>query len=307
MRVAVIGAGAIGAVLAEAATAAGHEVVLAVRTPVDGLVVEHHPEGPEVRVAVTVVSDLAAAGGPVRGASGVGPVDVVFLTVKATDTAAAAGWMGRWASPAVPVVAVQNGLDHADRLAPHVPAGTPVFAGLAYVAAERLEAGRVRHLAGDLLIVPAAAAELVTAAVGGPGGMRVRGADDMVTESWRKLLGNLVANPLTALTMRRIDVMGEPGIADLARGVLAEAVAVGRAAGADLDESEIERVVEGTGRYGPATGSSMLYDRLAGRPLEHQYLTGEVVRRGRALGVPTPLNSALLALLEATDRGRPGA
>ena len=295
MRVAVVGAGAIGAVLAEAAAAAGHEVVLAVRTPIDGLVVEHHPDGPTADVPVTVVSDPAAESTP---------VDVVFLTVKATDTAAAAGWLQRWAGPAVPVIAVQNGLGHADRLAPYIPTGTPVYAGLAYVAAERLEAGRVRHLAGNLLIVPTAAADLVTSAVGGPGGMRVRGAEDMVTESWRKLLGNLVANPITALTMRRIDVMGDPGIADLARGVLAEAVAVGRAAGAALEEAEIERVVEGTGRYGPATGSSMLYDRLAGRPLEHQYLTGEVVRRGRALGVATPLNSALLALLEATDRGR---
>ena len=293
MRVAVIGAGAIGAVLAEAAAAGGHEVVLAVRTPIEELVVEHHPGGPSTAVPVRVLTRPAAAGAALP--------DVVFLTVKATDTAGAAPWLAAWASSDVPVVAVQNGLDHAARLAPHVPPGTPVWAGLAYVAAERLAAGRVRHLAGNLLVVPAEAAELVGAAVGP--GMRVRGAEDMITESWRKLLGNLVANPLTALTMRRIDVMADPGMADLARGVLAEAVAVGRAAGAALEEAEIERVVEGTGRYGPATGSSMLYDRLAGRPLEHQHLTGEVVRRGRGLGIPTPLNSALLTLLDATDRG----
>ena len=48
----------------------------------------------------------------------------------------------------------------------------------------------------------------------------------------------------------------------------------------------------------------MLYDRLAGQPLEHQHLTGEVVRRANALGIPVPLNAALLALLEALDRGR---
>jgi 2-dehydropantoate 2-reductase len=60
----------------------------------------------------------------------------------------------------------------------------------------------------------------------------------------------------------------------------------------------------GAGRYGDQTGSSMLYDRLAGRPLEHQFLTGEVVRRGQARGLPVPLNAAMLALLDAIDAGR---
>lgn len=50
--------------------------------------------------------------------------------------------------------------------------------------------------------------------------------------------------------------------------------------------------------------SSMLYDRLAGQPLEHQHLTGEVVRRADAHGIPVPLNAAMLALLEALDRVR---
>lgn len=98
--------------------------------------------------------------------------------------------------------------------------------------------------------------------------------------------------------------MGEPGIADLARGILLEALQVGRAEGASLADEDVEAVLEGTGQYGPETGSSMLYDRMAGRPLEHQYLTGEVVRRGDARGIPVPLNAAVLALLEAIDRGR---
>jgi 2-dehydropantoate 2-reductase len=47
----------------------------------------------------------------------------------------------------------------------------------------------------------------------------------------------------------------------------------------------------------------MLYDRLAGRPLEHQYLTGEVVRRAETHGIQVPLNAAILALLDALDQG----
>jgi 2-dehydropantoate 2-reductase len=54
--------------------------------------------------------------------------------------------------------------------------------------------------------------------------------------------------------------------------------------------------------FGPETASSMLYDRLAGRPLEHQHLTGEVVRRGADHGILVPVNAALLALLDAIDQ-----
>lgn len=289
MSVAVIGAGGIGAVMA---AAAGGPVTLCVRTPVPELVVMD-PAGQWSTVPARLATSPAGVDGK---------ADVVVVTVKATDTAGAAGWLAALCSPSTLVVVAQNGLGHADRVAPYLPAGATAVPGLAYIAAERLAAGRVRHLAGRLLIVPSEVAGTVASALPG---LDVRGEDDITTACWRKLLDNVVANPLTALTMRRIEVMREPEIADLARGLLAETVAVGRASGADLSEEVIERTVARTARYGPDTGSSMLYDRLAGRHTEHQYLTGEVVRRGRALGIPVPLNTAVLALLEAIDRALP--
>ena len=290
MRVAVIGAGGIGAVLAAAAVRAGHQVRVAVRTPIESLQLVT-PEGETTRLAVDVRSDPAHAGEP---------ADLVVLTVKATDNPGAAAWLSVLAPPGGLVLAVQNGLDHEERLVPFIPPKVRVAPGLAYLAAERLAAGRVRHLAGRMMVVPAAVADEVSAALSP--GIEVQGTDDMVTAGWQKLLGNLVANPLTALTMRRIDVINDPGMADVARAVLAEAVAVGQASGAKVDQADIERIVVGTSRYGSETGSSMLYDRMAGRPMEHQFLTGEVVRRGRQLGIPVPINSALLALLDALDR-----
>ena len=285
LNTAVIGAGAIGAVICHAAEG---EVTLCVRSPIDRL--EVVGDGGVSQPDVTILSTPSSV---------VGPADVVFLTVKATDTASASGWLGALCSPDTVLVMVQNGLDHAARVEGLVPPETVVVPGLAYMAAERLSAGRVRHLAGSLLMVPTAVVERVAPAVPG---LKVRGFDDVVTACWQKLLGNIVANPITALTMRRITVMTEPGIADLARALLTEAVAVGRASGAEVDDSWVEPMVEGTAQYGPDTGSSMLYDRLAGRALEHQFLTGEVVRRGAALGIPTPMNSAVLALLSAIDR-----
>lgn len=289
MRVAVIGAGGIGAVLARAATDAGHDVEIGVRTPISSLSLQ------------SVDGDWSDVPAAIRaGATEVaGPADVVFLTVKATDTASAAPWLQAWCSAGTVLGVVQNGLDQESRVASLVPAGTVVAPVLAYMAAERLSDGRVRHISGRRLVVPSAAAGILASAVPS---LKVVGAADMVTESWRKLLANAVANPLTALTMRRVGVVAEPGVADLARGMLGEAMAVARASGAVLEEALVEEIVVGTGRYGPETGSSMLYDRLAGRHMEHHFITGEIVRRGRALGMAVPLNAAVLALLDAIDR-----
>jgi 2-dehydropantoate 2-reductase len=105
--------------------------------------------------------------------------------------------------------------------------------------------------------------------------------------------------------MRRIEVMAEPGVEDLARQLMAECVAVARAAGASLDDYDVERAVRGMRAYGTAgsSGSSMLYDRLAGLPLEHEELNGVVVAEGARLGVPTPTNRVVLTLLRALDAG----
>ena len=291
MQIAVIGAGAIGTVLAAAGRHAGHRVTVCTRTPVDSLILERR--GRPEHLAVTVVADPVNLPG--------GPADVVWVTTKVGDTAATGPWLERLCGPDTLVAAAQNGLDHEARLLSLV-ASPWVVPALAYVAAERTGPGRVVHLGGDRILVPAghAAARLTDAT---SGDLTVEGVEDMWTATWRKLLGNLVANPITTLTLRRIGVMDEPGLADLARGLLLEGVEVGRAEGADLGPADVETVLSGTGRYGARTGSSMLYDRLAGQPLEHQHLTGEVVRRAAKHGIAVPLNAAVLALLSALDRG----
>ncbi len=289
MRVAVIGAGGIGAVLAQAAAHAGHDVQVAVRTPITTLsVLDPAGAWEDVAAPVRTTPDQVP-----------GPVDMVFLTVKANDTPGAALWLDALCTAGTRLAVVQNGLDHATRVTPFAPSGAEVIPTLAYLAAERLADGRVHHISGRRLVVPAAWSVEVKAAVPS---ISVEGTDDMLTASWRKLLSNVVANPLTALTMRRVDVIAEPEMADLARGILREAMAVGRASGADLADELVEQIVVTTGQYGTETGSSMLYDRMAGRHLEHRSITGEVVRRGKDLGIPTPLNTAVYALLEAIDR-----
>jgi 2-dehydropantoate 2-reductase len=292
-----VGAGAIGGYLAACAASAGHAVTLCVRTPIDGLVVESG--GTRTDVKATVATEPA----------GQEPADWMIVATKAQDTAGAAAWLRQLAGPGTAVAVVQNGVEHARLVTPHLPPGTPVLPAIAYIAAERTAPGHVLHRAGTRLAVPrgplaASLAELLA-------GSRVVVAqvDDFTTAAWRKLLSNIAANPITALTQQRLHVLDDPDVRRLAGDLLTEAVAVGRAEGACLGPDDVRATLELYREYARQDadgGTSMLYDRLAGRPMEHEHLTGAVVRAGERHGTPTPLNRALLALLRAVDHGLRG-
>ena len=158
------------------------------------------------------------------------------------------------------------------------------------------------HYAYSRMVVPAGRDGQAFADLFAGTAFQVAQDGDFVTASWRKLLSNIVGNSVTALTLRRSGVLAEPAIQDLARGLLAEAVAAGRADGADLSTADADRVIESYGNRNSRGGSSMLYDRLAGRPLEHRYLTGAVVDAADRHGIAVPLNRAILALLSAASR-----
>ncbi|MEU4844223.1 2-dehydropantoate 2-reductase [Streptomyces gilvosporeus] len=289
-RMAVIGAGAIGGYLAALAHWSGLDVTVCVRSPLDTLTVE---SGGEERTAAVRIATAPAE---------VAPVDWVLLTTKAQDTASAEGWLRRLCGPGSTVVVVQNGVGHRERVAPYVPEGTEILPALAYIAAERLAPGRIRHHIASELQVPAGplADRFADALAGGE--PTVRPVADFTTAAWRKLLTNLGANPLTALLQQRMGIFADPGMAALAGDLLREAAVVARAEGADIGERDVADTLEIYRVVPPDGGSSMLYDRLAGRPMEHEYLTGAVVRAGERHGIATPLNGMLLTLLRAVDR-----
>ncbi len=166
-----------------------------------------------------------------------------------------------------------------------------------YASAERVAPGHVRHHTGQRIIVPAGPVGAAFARLFEGSTLAVDPVDDFTTA----LFGNIAVNPITTLTTRRIGIMRDPEIRNFAGGLLTEAVAVGRAAGADLRFSDVEETLDFYAAYNPSGGSSMLYDRLAGRPLEHEHLTGALVRAAARHGIEVPLNRAVLALLRGLD------
>ncbi|MFC3997742.1 2-dehydropantoate 2-reductase [Nocardiopsis sediminis] len=286
-KVAVVGAGAIGAVVADAARRAGHTVTLCVRRPVGDLTVER--DGLRHRLALPAATRPDAVGWT---------ADWLLLATKAQDTPKALGWIRHLAGPQTRVVALQNGVDHHERIAPLLAAGELVPA-LVYIAAERVARDHVRHRWGQRLVVPEGPAGTGLARLFLDSGMDVVRDADFTTAAWRKLLMNVAANPLTALTMRRIHVLRRPDMRELAQGLLSEAVTVGRAEGARLTPGDAVQTLDFFDALHPHSGTSMLTDRLAGRPVEYDLITGAVVRAAERHGLPVPLNRSVLALLRS--------
>jgi 2-dehydropantoate 2-reductase len=285
-RVVVVGGGGIGGYLGARLVEAGHEVTVCVRHHPGALVLETGGAERTVDVSFAVSPD------------DVGPADWVIVAVKAHHDPSA--WLARLIGDHTTVVFARNGIDHLryPDEAPERGRGAEVVPALAYIAVERTSEGHLVHRIGNRLVVPAGNAATALDALFA-GTVEVRPEEDFLTAAWRKLLTNVAPNPITALTLRRLDVLASPGMPDLFRGLVAEAVGVAVADGARLSEGDVQATMDFYARFSGDDGTSMLYDRLAGRPLEYEAITGAVVERARRYGLAVPINETLLTLLRA--------
>jgi 2-dehydropantoate 2-reductase len=293
-RVAVVGAGGVGSYFGARAALAGADVTLCLRRPRPEFVIRSGDE--ELRPTVRTVTDPAD----------VGDVDWVLLGVKAHQTPGAANWLKALDRPGAtdqPVaVVLQNGVHLPERLQ-GLWSG-PILPTVVYAGVEMISPGVVEHRSYGFVEVQEGPLADRLAAVFGPGSKEVRPVPDFAKASWEKLLSNAAGNSITALTLRRLDVFAEPGIAELGYAVMQEATAVAVADGVRLP-AEMPDLVQARMQQMPVgQGSSMLYDRLAGHELEHEALIGAVVQIGADHGVPTPASRILLSLLRAVS-GRP--
>jgi 2-dehydropantoate 2-reductase len=296
--VAIIGLGSIGGIAAGCLLAGGrHQVIACVRRPLASLTLDRPGAG--------ATWPLVAATDPEQAV----PADWVLLCTKTHATEAAGPWLRQLCRPGTRVAVLQNGIGHAARVAPFIGDATVVPA-IVYFNGERLAPDhvRLRPVGPRDIAVPDDAAGRGFAALFEGTPLRVETSADFITPLWRKLLINIVANPLTALTRQRQTVLRRADIHALGLALLAEAVAVGRAEGAALEADEAERIMAVLLTYPEGAGTSMYFDTMAGRTLEADALTGAIVAAGARHGIPTPLNALLLTLLRAvSDAAAPPA
>lgn len=289
-RIAIIGPGAIGGTLAGNLQRAGnHEVLLCGRRSSPQLSVEL-PGGHSERVGPVLVAWPGEAG----------PVDWVLVATKTYAAAETGRWLAALMGEETRVAVFQNGVEHRERFRSWVPDDrlVPVVIDC---PAERpspdhiVQRGALNIVVGD----DGAGPELKALFAGVDDHFWLTG--DFQSAAWRKLTLNSVA-VLTAMVLRPNEIFQAPAMQAVARRIAAESVAVAQAAGAKLDERVIDDVMAAVLAAAPDGVNSLLADRMAKRPTELAARNGAIVRIGAALGVPTPLNSMAVAVVEAQIR-----
>jgi 2-dehydropantoate 2-reductase len=289
--IALIGPGAIGATVAAYLHAAGHPVLLCGHTPRESIEVRPDDHDPIV-LSGPVHTDPDEVDGP---------VDVVFLAVKDTQNEQAGAWLARLCDERTVVCALQNGVEHVERVGRFCPSSTVVPAAV-WISSEMQPEGWVRVRTESRLVLPdseaaAALAELLRGA-----GITLDLEPDFTTAAWRKLLVNAVAG-FMVLTGRRAGIFRRDDVAALAHRYLAECLAVARADGANLGDGAIDEIVELLAHAAPDITTSMLTDREANKPLEWDIRNGVILRKAAAHGLATPISEVVVPLLAAASDG----
>lgn len=291
ISIAVIGPGAIGSTVAALVHGAGHRVTVCGRTPRDSIEVRPD-DGDPIVVPGPVCTDPDTIDGP---------VDVVMLAVKDTQTADAATWLARLCDENTVVCALQNGVEQVERVGRFCPTSTVVPAAV-WFSAETQPEGWIRLRTGVRLVLPEGeASQRLADVLNGPS-CTVECSPDFITAAWHKLLTNAAAG-LMVLTGRKSGMFRRDDVARVARDYLAECLAVARAEGANLGDDVIEEVVALFTGLPEDVTTSILTDREHGRPLEWDIRNGVIVRKAAEHGLATPISAVLVPLLAVASDG----
>jgi 2-dehydropantoate 2-reductase len=326
MRIGIIGAGAIGSVVGGLLTKAGHDVTLIDQWP-------EHVESMR-RIGLRLSGTCGEHLIPVKALhiheaqSIAEPFEAVFVSVKSYDTE----WATHLAltylrAPDGVVVDFQNGIND-ERVA--AVAGRDrtlgcvitIGAGM-YEAghAMRTDRGDVGFKIGELDGRETERAQRLAAVMGAVAGAKV--TTNLMGERWSKLAVNCMANPIAGLSgLGSAEVRTEPVPRTIGIHVAAEVIAVGRAAGHEVEPifgvaaqrfvdavsgrgmADVERDMMASVRFLSGGRPSMLQDVMRGRRTEIDFLNGHVCREGRRLGVPTPVNDAVVAAVHRAPVGQ---
>lgn len=292
-RITLIGPGSIGGLVAAwLCQDDANQVTVCARTPIRRLQLET-PDG-------TIEAHPTVLTRPEQGQT----ADWVLVATKAYDSDSAAAWFASLLGDDTRLAVLQNGVDHVERFSEYLPPER-ILPVVVDCPTERVEPERIRQRGPVTLVVPESANGQAFADLFAHTPVNASTDKDFVTVAWRKLCIN-AAGAVNALTLQPARIANEPHAAKLMRKLVLEAAAVGRAEGANLDDSIADEVVEIYRNQPGDSVNSLLADKLAGRPMEIDLRNGVIVRLGDRHGIATPFNEMAVALLlaqsvEATD------
>jgi 2-dehydropantoate 2-reductase len=299
MKIAVVGAGAMGSLFGALLAETGAEVWLGDiwQEHVDavnrnGLIVEH--EGKTRRIAVNATSDPQQ----------IGSVDLVIIFVKSTHTAQAAETASRLLGSEGHVLTLQNGMGNADTIAKRVNP-TRILAGTTAHGATMLGPGSIRHAGAGATVIGMWAdgrhrltrarqfAEYFTRA-----GIETEAVPEVRGVIWDKLLVNIGINAITALTgIKNGAILDLETTRELSRSAVEEAKTVAQAQGIRIRPDAVDHVFN-VAKATALNRSSMGQDVDNKRQTEIAAINGFVVQEAKRLGLKAPVNQSLTALIE---------
>jgi 2-dehydropantoate 2-reductase len=288
-----MGAGAVGCYYGGMLARAGHEVTLIGRAVhveavyKRGLLLETRAFEERVPMQASTAPDA------VRGA------ELVLFCVKSSDTEAAGAEIAPHLDPGALVLNLQNGVDNAERLQPLLR--QRVAPAVVYVATEMAGPGHVKHHGrGELVVSPEVASEALAEAFAAAG-VPVQVSDNVAGALWMKLIVNCAYNALSAITQLPYGRLVQgAGVTAVMHDVVDECLAVARAARVAVP-GDAHATVENIARTMPTQYSSTAQDVARGKRTEIDHLNGYVVRKGEALGVATPVNRVLHAIVKLKE------
>ena len=299
--VAVVGAGAVGCYFGGMLARSGVPVTLIGRDPHMQTIAREGLQlnGVRVRERIPIAATTSLA-------DGLGGAGIALLCVKTVHTETAAREIEPLLDPQTAVLSFQNGVDNVDRI--FAATGRRALPVVVYVAAEMTAPGEVTHNArGDLVIGhrrdwPASPALQPLAALFERAEIPCRVSPAIETELWTKMALNCAYNAVSALTRATYGRIAAfmPIRAVLGRA-LAEIVAVAGAQGVTLSHAALMEAGIRLGEAAVRATSSTEQDIARGRPTEIDSLNGYIARRGAALGIPTPVNETLWALVKLRE------
>jgi len=306
MRIAVIGAGGIGAIYGASLAKAGADVIFVARGAHLAAMREHglKIEGDRGEMHV---SPAHATDDP----SSIGPVDVVLFCVKLWDVESAGAAIRPIVGPKTAVIPLQNGVDAHERLIP-VLGREAVMGGTAFVTGSIIAPGVVRQTGAyqrmtfgelDGTISPRGKRLAQLCAAAGFEGIL---SPDVLVPLWDKFTMLVPLANVNALTRAPLGkYRADPDSWSLVEGSVHETVAVGRAEGVNLAPDAADKAIALIRSMPDHHMTSMGNDLLRGNRLELPWFAGKVVELGRKHGVPTPVNSFVYAALKLYANGPP--
>jgi 2-dehydropantoate 2-reductase len=300
VKIAVVGAGAMGSVYAGLLATAGHDV-----SAVD--VDAEHVDAIQARgLRVSGVSgDRTVRIAATTDAAEVGEVELVVIATKSMAARAAAESARPLIGPDTTVLTIQNGLGAADVVAEAVGAERLLVGVAGGFGASIVAPGHAHHHGMELVRLgersgPVTARTERVADAWRQAGFEVRTYDVVDRLLWEKLICNACFAGIGGLLELTIgEVIDNPHAWSVASRCAQEALDVGRARGVALDIPDCDAYVLEYGRAIPDARPSLLLDLLAGRPTEVEWINGSVPREGAKVGVPAPTNELVTTLVLA--------